>query len=418
MKEVKVSLKKFLMSGLRPDAEQSRGMESLIQSVGVYPRKGSLVSPSDITFEALSTLGCSFPYPQMFVLSGMTLVCTETAIYTYSGGVLSLEIGGLTADEPWTVADFNTYLFMTNGTNTIILNPETGVFTAVLSNETPPAQCVCGTGSQIIWGGPDLTMLDIGMQNQGDSIPPTPTSFSASYATGTITANWSMLIEPADLRGYRIRISNSSGATFEQMVPAHSGYYAKGVFTASLTTTYAGHISLALVAEDVTGQQSIPIYSEVFINVLDFKALGWPGVTHDSTYSNGPVVFNHHGFVNSSGNVQNHKESMWYRWNTWNSIYADTWDDGPCLPAIEFFTSKIDLGQIMTLSASAVFHITQGLVDMVYLRHSVDGVTWTDANIKTSPASITARYIYLWIHASQFGTSTPAEIDQFVLTLT
>lgn len=103
---------------------------------------------------------CNFPFPQVMKLSDVTLILTETSIYEYKNpkrGVdfypcLTVSAGG----RPWKVADFGTYITLTNGMVTVVKDPDTAQYIELEeSKDIPQAESLTNFNGQCIAGGID-----------------------------------------------------------------------------------------------------------------------------------------------------------------------------------------------------------------------------------------------------------------------
>ena len=97
MKEYPYRIEAGLTVGLRPSHRNKRGKQALVQSTGMYPDEGALVSLEELT--RLDTSGITptpvFPYPQVFELHAVTIVLTATQVYEVgANGALTLKLSG------------------------------------------------------------------------------------------------------------------------------------------------------------------------------------------------------------------------------------------------------------------------------------------------------------------------------------
>lgn len=173
MKQVTLSYKPGLIKGLRTSTKMSRDSMHLTTAIGVHPLDEGLTTAEVFEELNLDSISCSFPYPQVFKLSGRTIICTSTAIYEYAAGAATVKLSGLTAGCLWSVADFNTYILLYNGKVVVKLNPQTNVW--ALDTTLPKGSCVCSVGGQIIVGGynsiiPDLNIDGIDHTIEADAL--------------------------------------------------------------------------------------------------------------------------------------------------------------------------------------------------------------------------------------------------------
>ena len=140
----KFSIKvKNLEKGLRPSEYNIRdngflttcsgmvGRDEVLQAMDLLPRL-------DITD--------TFPYPQIFDFTVMTIICSETDIYEWVDGALVLKLtvaGGLT----WRAVDFNDFIYMSNGVVAVTRDPRTKVYSIAAQ---PITTAICNYNGQVI----------------------------------------------------------------------------------------------------------------------------------------------------------------------------------------------------------------------------------------------------------------------------
>jgi len=140
----KFSIKvKNLEKGLRPSEYNVRdngflttcsgmvGRDEVLQAMDLLPRL-------DITD--------TFPYPQIFDFTVMTIICSETDIYEWVDGALVLKLtvaGGLT----WRAVDFNDFIYMSNGVVAVTRDPRTKVYSIAAQ---PITTAICNYNGQVI----------------------------------------------------------------------------------------------------------------------------------------------------------------------------------------------------------------------------------------------------------------------------
>ena len=115
-----------LARGLRPSRRVPRNSGFLVTCVGATGKDGTLSALDEITRIDTSDITDVFPYPQIFVLTNMIIVCSSTKIYEWTGSLVEkLEV---TAGSSWTVVDFYNYVYMSNGAVVVVRDPATGVY--------------------------------------------------------------------------------------------------------------------------------------------------------------------------------------------------------------------------------------------------------------------------------------------------
>lgn len=110
-----------LMSGLRKELSLARDKDYLVQSDYAVGYAGSLASIPDLRPQQLDLTGIEslWPFPQIVQCRRMTFVFTNTAIYMLANGNLELMWSGASVYNQWAVADYITYVIMSNGVVTL-----------------------------------------------------------------------------------------------------------------------------------------------------------------------------------------------------------------------------------------------------------------------------------------------------------
>ncbi len=162
MREYIVVFREGLGVGLRKDSENRRNTEALVESIGAIPIAGCSVSLDDLTARGIDTTGITevFPFPQLFVLKGITLVCGKTTIYQLQAGTLTAVLSGLTPGSTWTVADYDPYLVMTNGAQLVTRDAVELDFSVYHDCCIPQCLCLCDVNGQMIVGAPGVNVGD------------------------------------------------------------------------------------------------------------------------------------------------------------------------------------------------------------------------------------------------------------------
>lgn len=165
MRHIQFSYSKGLAKGLRPNSRVSLEEQGLTSVVGMFPENGVLKSPESFTIPDISASieNCSFPYPQYFTtLDNSVIVCTATKIYEQTAyTALTLKLQGLATGGMWTLADFYGQLYLGNGQQIVMRNPESGVWSVgnldfeiqeAHSSYITKAATVCANHGQLIIG--------------------------------------------------------------------------------------------------------------------------------------------------------------------------------------------------------------------------------------------------------------------------
>jgi hypothetical protein len=152
MPKVRITTKQ-LAKGLRPSKRSPRNRGILVECEGAVGRDGVLQALDEMARMATGTL--TFPYPQLFVFTNMTIVCTATTIYEWVDGALvsQLVVG---AGDPWRAVDFYDFIYMSNGVSAVVR--DAGDKTYAVTTDLPIASAICNFNGQIIIGAPDVTV--------------------------------------------------------------------------------------------------------------------------------------------------------------------------------------------------------------------------------------------------------------------
>lgn len=151
MREYTVTYDAGFANGLRPNPRNPRNVQFLAMLAGAIPYDNVLSSLDELPVP-VSVAGAQWPFPQLFHLRRMTLVCTLDAIYELKGATLT-KLCDAVAGSTWSCADFGEYIILTNGNSLIERSPQTGVFAEYADCKIPPCLCVCEVNSQLLVGG-------------------------------------------------------------------------------------------------------------------------------------------------------------------------------------------------------------------------------------------------------------------------
>lgn len=154
MREYAVVYKDGLAKGLRPSINNGRNEEFLYAAKGCIPEDGVLQSLPVLYNGFGLPEQCAFPFPQIFVLRKLVLICAQRNIYELRSLGPELLYQDAPAGSTWTVADFGEYIILSNGRMLIYRDPVTGLFNEYTDCEIPPGICILNLNGQLIVGGP------------------------------------------------------------------------------------------------------------------------------------------------------------------------------------------------------------------------------------------------------------------------
>jgi len=140
-----------LSRGIRPSKRVPLNERYLVESIGAVGLDGVLQVIDDLESNRIDTsvIIDPFPYPQIFILSALTLVCGKSQVYELEAGVLVLKI---TVDPGtlWSVVDFYNYIYMSNGVEAVIRSATDGDYTNITN--LPKAEAMCNFNGQVLIG--------------------------------------------------------------------------------------------------------------------------------------------------------------------------------------------------------------------------------------------------------------------------
>jgi len=139
-----------LQRGLRPLAELPRNSNFLIQCDGAIGYHGSLQGITALTALSTAAITDGFPYPQIFMLSNLILICGKTKLYEWVNSALVEKIT-VTAGNPWTVIESYDQLYLSNGV--VAVERRAGDKVYALRADLPKAEALFNYGGQILAGG-------------------------------------------------------------------------------------------------------------------------------------------------------------------------------------------------------------------------------------------------------------------------
>ena len=148
-----------LSRGIRPSKRVPRNSGYLTESAGAVGLDGVLQTLEDLNEErfAIAPITDTFPYPQVFVFTNLTIVCDERNIYELVAGALVHELGPVTAGGLWSATDLYDFIYMSNGMVVVVRSAESKTFS--LSTDYPIASAICNYNGQVMVGGPDVNWV-------------------------------------------------------------------------------------------------------------------------------------------------------------------------------------------------------------------------------------------------------------------
>ena len=142
-----------LTRGLRPSKRAPRDSRFLIESKGAIGRDGVVCAIDELSRLTTTEVTDTFPFPQLFVFTNLILVCGRMKIYELDSGSLSLKYTATTGGSTWTAVDFYNYVYLSNGREAVVRNPDTGVYS--ISTTLLKGMSICNFNGQVIVGASD-----------------------------------------------------------------------------------------------------------------------------------------------------------------------------------------------------------------------------------------------------------------------
>jgi hypothetical protein len=169
-----------LAKGLRASERSPRNEELLITCDGAVGYDGVLTALGQLT-RLRTPITDGFPYPQLFALSHVLLVCGAKEVYEWraSTGTFVLKYTAPVAGSPWEVVDFHNYIYMSNGRVAVERIATSGAYVA--SSVLPTAVAMCNYNGQVLIGGPNVAGEGASLMLVADPMTITTTE------TGSIT---------------------------------------------------------------------------------------------------------------------------------------------------------------------------------------------------------------------------------------
>jgi hypothetical protein len=142
-----------LSRGLRSSKRSPRNTKFLVECVGAVGMDKVLQVIDDLETDRIDTtvIADAFPYPQIFVLTNMIIVCSATEIYEYESGALVSKLAALATGQLWSLVDYFNFVYMSNGVVSVLRDPMSGVY--ALTAVQPIAGAICDFNGQIVIGG-------------------------------------------------------------------------------------------------------------------------------------------------------------------------------------------------------------------------------------------------------------------------
>lgn len=144
-----------LSKGLRPFAEMPRNNKFLTRCDGAVGRNGVLKTLTSLslhtaTVEHADIVWDDFPFPQLFVLEKLILLCNRQSILEYDGAAFVEKVSGITSGSKWNVASAWDFVYLSNGKVAIVRNPTNRAYG--YSSNAPVNTAALNFNGQIIVG--------------------------------------------------------------------------------------------------------------------------------------------------------------------------------------------------------------------------------------------------------------------------
>ena len=144
-----------LSRGLRPSKRVARNTQYLVECIGAVGLDKVLQVIDDLETDRIdtsATITDAFPYPQIFVFTDYILICDQQNIYEWDGTSLTLMLGPVTAGELWSAVDFYGFIYLSNGSVSVLRDPNSGTYSP--TTDQPIASAICNFNGQVMVGSP------------------------------------------------------------------------------------------------------------------------------------------------------------------------------------------------------------------------------------------------------------------------
>lgn len=129
MQEYSFTFKEGLVRGLREKAHNDRNRQALVTAQNLRATEYGLRELDSVTDPFDSG---DWPFPQWIFCRRYTLLATAAGVYTVNMTTYALTLAFTQAStSQWHVADYGTYILMTNGTNVWERDPDTDTWSEV-----------------------------------------------------------------------------------------------------------------------------------------------------------------------------------------------------------------------------------------------------------------------------------------------
>jgi hypothetical protein len=153
MRELEYTFQKGMQRGLRPDKSNPFNNEFLTECFNLKGTSLGIVSYKELINPFSATV--TWPFPQFF--AGMTqgILCSGNEVFTVGSDYSLITKASCDQSTLWSMADFGSYVVLTNGLVMIISDPTTGIFTVhtTAPSDIPICSSVCNFKGQLVGGG-------------------------------------------------------------------------------------------------------------------------------------------------------------------------------------------------------------------------------------------------------------------------
>ncbi|RLC21491.1 MAG: hypothetical protein DRH93_11680 [Deltaproteobacteria bacterium] len=134
--------------GLRKEKKQPKNTFDKVELTGMITQEGMLRTNPVHTRIDTSIITDGFPYPQLFVLNKVVIICGRTDIYEWNGTALIHKIN-VTGGMIWKVMESFNFIYLTNGEVSVKRDPWNKYYT--LDDEVI-SHALCNYNGQVLAG--------------------------------------------------------------------------------------------------------------------------------------------------------------------------------------------------------------------------------------------------------------------------
>ena len=142
-----------LAKGLLPFKKKDKNEDYLLSCAGLVNQDGLLSTMDTFTELPFDLTDVDYPYPQIFNLTSVLIVCLRDKIFEYKDNQFILVFETAQSGAEWAVVESFDFLLLSNGRIVIKRDPLSKEY--VLVENVPTFMSICNYNGQLIIGSPN-----------------------------------------------------------------------------------------------------------------------------------------------------------------------------------------------------------------------------------------------------------------------